>query len=68
MKVLITKASDIDYEEIKEFKDWNELMEYLKRKYSSWVIEFNQKKIIYNMFCQDNKVDVEVTMYDDFIE
>ena len=69
MRVLITKASDLDYEEIREFKDWNELVVYLRERYSSWIVELDKKKIVYNMFAKESEwVDVEVTMYDDFVE
>jgi len=60
MKVIIFKASDFGYKEIKEFKDWNGLMEYLKERYSRWILELEPEKYL--------NVDVEVWMYDDYVE
>ena len=69
MRVLINKASDLDYEEVREFKDWNELFAYLRKQYSSWIVELDKKKIVYNLFAKESEwVDVEVTMYDDYVE
>ena len=67
---MITKASDFEYEEVKEFKDWNELMEYLKEKYPSWILELEPERIIHNWFAskENEKVDVEALMYDDYVE
>lgn len=55
IKVVIEKASDLDYEEVKHFRSYKELIRYLKKKYPEWVIEFRNDIIT-------------AVMYDDYIE
>lgn len=55
MKAMIKKASDWDYEEIREINTLTELKEI----YSGFVIDFNPT---------DKNVDVEIWIYDDYME
>ncbi len=55
IKVVIKKASDFEYEEVKHFKSYKEMMKYLKQKYHDWVITFMNGYI-------------RAIMYDDYIE
>jgi len=57
IKVLITQASDEEKKEVKIFRSYKELFEYLKSKYHRWVLYFNVKDY-----------DLEALMYDYWIE
>jgi len=37
---LIWKASDDEYEEFKSFNTWEEMIEYMKRTWPNWVVDF----------------------------
>ena len=63
IKAKITEAEIMsDYEEIKEFKDYNELVKYMKDEFHSWVIEWSWYK------SGESEADVSVIKYNDYLE
>lgn len=63
MKVVIKKASDWDYREVKEINTLEELLKI----YHSLIIE-TSKNIINIYKEKDKKIDCVVTIYDDYVE
>jgi hypothetical protein len=61
MKVLIMKASNLDYEEFLKVRDWNELMKILKKRYNRWIIDFDPS------YKRENE-NVVIWQYDDYFE
>jgi len=39
--VYIESASSPSYKEIRRFRDFNELMNFMRREYDRWIIDFN---------------------------
>ncbi len=63
MKVIIKKASDWDYREVKEINTLEELLKI----YHSLIIDTD--KTIINIYKEkDEKIDCVVKIYDDYIE
>ena len=63
MKVVIKKASDWNYREVKEINTIKELLKI----YHSLIIETD--KTIINIYKEkDKKIDCVVTIYDDYVE
>jgi len=62
MKVLIKKASDWDYQEIKEINTLEELIEI----YKSLIVETGDELEPYLL--PEKDIDMVVTIYDDYIE
>lgn len=59
-KVRIIRASDWDFEEIKEIDSLDELFKYKEQyKCNQFVIHFNSPK---------HRYDIDITIYDDYIE
>lgn len=61
MRVSIEKASDWDFEEIKEFNTVEELLQYMRNTYDSWIVEFPEPGSRLG-------VDLVLTIYDDYVE
>lgn len=55
LKVKVIRASDLS-EEVKEFQNYEELFNWMKKTYSRFIVEFTK----------DN--NIEVTIYDDYVE
>ncbi|MDD7753063.1 MAG: hypothetical protein PUJ51_00970 [Clostridiales bacterium] len=63
MKVIIIKASDWDYREVKEINTFEELLKI----YHSLIIDSDKNAIdIYKE--KNEKIDCIVTIYDDYVE
>ena len=63
MKVIITKASDFDYKEVKEINTLEELLKI----YHSLIIDSDKTTIdLYKE--KDEKIDCIVIIYDDYVE
>ncbi|RLC87264.1 MAG: hypothetical protein DRJ03_06455 [Chloroflexi bacterium] len=64
VKVLIKKASNIEYEEVLERANWDQIMQELFRRFGSWVVE-----PIWGCY-KEKYPDAEYlcTMYDDYLE
>lgn len=63
MKVIIKKASDWDYREVKEINTLEELLKI----YPSLIIDTD--KTIINIYKEkDEKIDCVVKIYDDYVE
>jgi hypothetical protein len=67
IKAVIYKASDIskgiDYEIELEFKDYNDMIKYMKRVYWKWIIRFPDGYLAPRPL---EKLELEV--YDDYVE
>ena len=55
IKVKIEKASNWHYKEFKYFKNWNEMVDFMRKTYSMWIIDFEENEIV-------------LTIYDDYVE
>lgn len=64
MKVLYKKASDWDFKEVKDFYSWNDMLEWMKKEHSNWVIEFGPQK----HYIKDPNIKVTIRKYDDYVE
>lgn len=63
MKVIIKKASDWDYREVKEINTFEELLKI----YHSLIIDTDKTTI--NLYKEkDEKIDCIVKIYDDYVE
>lgn len=60
MRVLIKKASDLDFHREMVFDDWGELGEFMQSQFGTWIVSFKRSSSEY--------YDVVVMMYDDYIE
>ena len=61
-----TKASSYTGGRIREFESWEELVIYMKSKYSLWIIEFNVLDWVRRSSAK--KLDARIIMYDDYLE
>jgi len=66
MKVLVKKASDLEYHKIKKFKSYKELFEWMKKTYYSFIIDFCPKDCWKKKDIGEH--DFEVMIYDDYVE
>lgn len=64
MKVLYKKASDSDFKEVKDFFSWNDMLEWMKKEYNNWIIEFGSQKY----YIKDPKIKVTIRKYDYYVE
>ena len=58
IKVRIREANDYKYNEIKYFKSYQEMIEYMKEEFDSWAVYFKKNK----------DIDCELWIYDSYIE
>jgi hypothetical protein len=61
LKVLVTKASNLDYKRIMEFDSAEKLLDYMKRSFHSWIVRFQTG-------LEEEEYDVEAILYDDYVE
>lgn len=59
MKVLYKKASDWDFKEVKDFFSWNDMLEWMKKEYNNWIIEFGYSHGL---------LEVTIRKYDYYVE
>lgn len=64
MKVLYKKASDEPFKEVKDFFSWNDMLEWMKKEYSYWIIEFGSQKL----YIKDPEINVLIIKYDAYVE
>jgi len=62
MRVLITKVSDSQYREIREFSSLDEMFQYMRRYSDIWIVDF--KPNINREFEHD--IDLEIRVLDDY--
>jgi len=60
IKVIVKKASNLDYREVLEFGSWEEVINYMRETYSDWIVFFNPSL--------HPDIDAELIMYDDYWE
>ena len=61
-----TKASKYLGGGVRKFDKWEDLINYMRSKYPLWVIEFDVPDWV-RRSCEE-KIDVRVIMYDDYLE
>jgi hypothetical protein len=67
----ITKASDWDFLEVKEFRNAEELFQYMRKTYHSWIVCFDETCTRYLPEEDDFEevpVDVQLKIYDYYVE
>jgi len=62
IKVLLLKASSAEFEEVLERGNWNQVIQELFKRYSTWVIGPNVFREKYP------DIEYQCTMYDDYLE
>ena len=55
IKVKIEKASDWRYKKVKHFDNWDEAVDFMRKVYNNWIIDFNENGIV-------------LTIYDNYVE
>ena len=65
IKVLLSKASNRDFEEVKKFDSFQKLLDFMRERHSKWIVDFRQSAI------KDYSLDecsFAVMEYDDYVE
>ena len=70
----VRRASNWNWREYRRFRDWNEMAEYMRALYNSWVVEFLNdpddpfRRDIESSLGRDCGYYVDLLIYDDCIE
>lgn len=60
IRVKICEAKDWECNGIKDFKSYQEMIEFMKKKFDSWIIDFD--------FRDNKNFDCKLTIYNDYVE